>query len=492
MSRIFSTTLSQRFGHLVSGALISAGLLIGPIITGSLAAARAAPQLAAEFHTALAPYGRWHHHSRWGEVWIPGNRGAHWRPYTAGRWVYTEDWGWYWVEDDAEAPWGWVTYHYGRWIFDPDFGWEWVPGYEWGPAFVLWRSSDDYIGWAPLPPSELVVEYRDDAGLWCLTRLGEFARTSVMAAACASPQQAAVLLPRTVVANETVLLRDRQFAVNPGIAPAVVAAAIGRPLHAFDVRPRIIAGSARIPRAVTVGPSELRNHAFAQTSIRQTPNVIAPASGRAHAQPLGRGEHGRLGPNPPRAAVAAPAQLGGGHRLAEPQPRVQQPPSPPATQGRSTPQQPQQPPTPQKPSTRQEMGGRNPQRLEKESPAIEQRHAIEPRRQQIETERHRLNEPPQTEGRHAIAPSRQQLEPSRGRSTEQLRPPARPAPPRVTEGRGGGPVHVPQMHGPSAGAAPQVHAPAGPQMHAPGPTSGGGAMHGAPSPGGLVGGHHNP
>src|SRR5207249_2554019 len=22
----------------------------------------------------------------------------------------------------------------------------------WGPAWVSWRSSDDYVGWAPLPP----------------------------------------------------------------------------------------------------------------------------------------------------------------------------------------------------------------------------------------------------------------------------------------------------------------------------------------------------
>ncbi len=30
--------------------------------------------------------------------------------------------------------------------------WIWVPGYEWAPAWVSWRSSDDYVGWAPLPP----------------------------------------------------------------------------------------------------------------------------------------------------------------------------------------------------------------------------------------------------------------------------------------------------------------------------------------------------
>ena len=28
----------------------------------------------------------------------------------------------------------------------------WVPGDEWAPAWVSWRTSKDYVGWAPLPP----------------------------------------------------------------------------------------------------------------------------------------------------------------------------------------------------------------------------------------------------------------------------------------------------------------------------------------------------
>ena len=31
-------------------------------------------------------------------------------------------------------------------------GWVWVPGEEWAPAWVSWRTSKDYVGWAPLPP----------------------------------------------------------------------------------------------------------------------------------------------------------------------------------------------------------------------------------------------------------------------------------------------------------------------------------------------------
>ena len=57
---------------------------------------------------------------------------------------------------------GWVAFHYGRWINTDAYGWAWVPGNEWGPAWVDWRRSDEYAGWAPLPPDEVIVEYRDN------------------------------------------------------------------------------------------------------------------------------------------------------------------------------------------------------------------------------------------------------------------------------------------------------------------------------------------
>src|SRR5690606_41074587 len=30
--------------------------------------------------------------------------------------------------------------------------WAWIPGYEWGPAWVDWRSGGGYYGWAPMSP----------------------------------------------------------------------------------------------------------------------------------------------------------------------------------------------------------------------------------------------------------------------------------------------------------------------------------------------------
>jgi hypothetical protein len=57
-----------------------------------------------------------------------------------------------------------------------------------------------------------------------------------------------------VVVNQTIILRERgpAVAVNPGIAPAIIAAAVGRPLRTFEVRPRILAGTAQIQGAVGV------------------------------------------------------------------------------------------------------------------------------------------------------------------------------------------------------------------------------------------------
>jgi len=100
------------------------------------------------FYDRLSPHGSW----TWTQgqyVWVPTGVDSGWRPYTRGRWVYT-DYGWTWA---SYEPFGWATYHYGRWGFSHRIGWFWVPGNRWGPAWVSWRQSDDYLAWAPLPPA---------------------------------------------------------------------------------------------------------------------------------------------------------------------------------------------------------------------------------------------------------------------------------------------------------------------------------------------------
>jgi hypothetical protein len=100
------------------------------------------------FYDSLAPQGDWVEVGDYGYCWHPRDVSEDWRPYTDGHWVFT-DAGWTWVSDES---WGWATYHYGRWARVEDEGWVWVPDTEWAPAWVSWRHSDRYVGWAPLPP----------------------------------------------------------------------------------------------------------------------------------------------------------------------------------------------------------------------------------------------------------------------------------------------------------------------------------------------------
>lgn len=100
------------------------------------------------FYSSLAPYGDWVEAGNYGYCWRPANISADWRPYADGYWAHSDD-GWIWV---SYEDFGGITYHYGRWVMIEGEGWCWVPDYQWAPAWVSWRSSDSYVGWAPLPP----------------------------------------------------------------------------------------------------------------------------------------------------------------------------------------------------------------------------------------------------------------------------------------------------------------------------------------------------
>ena len=101
------------------------------------------------FYDALDPFGDWVEVEKYGYCFQPREaRDPRWRPYTDGNWAWT-DYGWTWVSNEK---FGWATYHYGRWARVRRLGWVWVPGSEWAAAWVAWRRSDDYVGWAPLPP----------------------------------------------------------------------------------------------------------------------------------------------------------------------------------------------------------------------------------------------------------------------------------------------------------------------------------------------------
>lgn len=112
------------------------------------------------FHTQLSSYGSWMQLPGYGTVWQPTVALADpaWQPYCdSGHWIYTDD-GWCWQSD---YPWGDIAFHYGRWL-RVDRSWVWIPGYDWAPAWVTWRRTDRYCGWAPLPPTAV---FRAGVGL---------------------------------------------------------------------------------------------------------------------------------------------------------------------------------------------------------------------------------------------------------------------------------------------------------------------------------------
>ncbi len=100
--------------------------------------------------------GRWVDVPDYGYCWTPTvTLGVNWAPYREGRWIW-RDGEYIWVSFD---PWGWAPYHYGRWAFVARIGWCWVPpatgDVYWGPGYVGWVGTGNYVGWVPLAPREI-------------------------------------------------------------------------------------------------------------------------------------------------------------------------------------------------------------------------------------------------------------------------------------------------------------------------------------------------
>ncbi|MDC7986889.1 hypothetical protein PQJ75_24430, partial [Rhodoplanes sp. TEM] len=278
------STASRLLGSTtLAASLLAAAVALPAILTPAApAAAQERVEVSTEFRTALEPHGKWQRHQRWGEVWVPASVGRDWRPYTRGRWVYTDDYGWYWNPIEEEASWGLVVYHYGRWVDDGDTGWVWVPGREWGPAWVDWRRGDKAVGWAPLPPDEIVVEVRERPAYWSFVRPQDLVAASI-ASVLLPPRERDVYIRETVIVNRTVIVSDRgpRFAVNPGIPPAYIAAAYGRPIRTWSVQPRVLVGTGRIPGAVEIQANDLRDRRSRvvrdRSWIRETRTTVEPA-----------------------------------------------------------------------------------------------------------------------------------------------------------------------------------------------------------------------
>jgi hypothetical protein len=98
------------------------------------------------YEDVLQNNGTWSSVPSYGYVWFPRVSNG-WRPYSHGRWSYLPRYGWTWVGYDR---WAWPTHYYGRWGVTNAGAWYWIPSRQWGPAWVAWSISPDYVGWCPL------------------------------------------------------------------------------------------------------------------------------------------------------------------------------------------------------------------------------------------------------------------------------------------------------------------------------------------------------
>jgi len=184
------------------------------------------------FYDALSPYGEWINYPEYGYVWMP-NVGPDFKPYaTNGNWVYTDE-GWTWASNYS---WGWAPFHYGRWFYEDGYGWMWMPGNEWAPAWVSWRRSPDYYGWAPLGPSVTVNAavgggYNPPPHYWCFVPQ-QYVTSPHVTNYYVNEQQNVTIINNTTVIHNTTIVNNYAGGPEPGEVSRVT----GTPLRPIAVR----------------------------------------------------------------------------------------------------------------------------------------------------------------------------------------------------------------------------------------------------------------
>jgi hypothetical protein len=158
------------------------------------------------------------------------------------------------------------------------------------------------VGWAPQGPDEIYVEVRDNPRFWVFVDAPHFTSDRLWAE-IEPGWHHPVFLQQTVIVNRTVVIResDRTVAVNPGIEPTLIAREIGRPIPVYDVRPVVLAGTAKIEDAMEVRPDE-KPRKIEEKLVERTDEVVKPAGTDETPAALAPNEPGRLGQRPPKAA----------------------------------------------------------------------------------------------------------------------------------------------------------------------------------------------
>ena len=153
-------------------------------------------------------------------------------------------------------------------------GWFWIPGDEWAPAWVDWRYSNDYVGWAPLPPDDLIDAYDEEPGYWVfvapryltaprLAQLHRAARNRRGRRFRATPRRQ----------SHRCLSQGAAAAVNPGISPAFIASVTRRSVPAYRVSPRVLARTQGVTGAGDTSGGRLARHGPAAAAPR-CPRVV--------------------------------------------------------------------------------------------------------------------------------------------------------------------------------------------------------------------------
>ncbi|HTR01734.1 MAG TPA: DUF6600 domain-containing protein [Thermoanaerobaculia bacterium] len=310
------------------------------------------------FHDQLSPYGSWVVAGSYGNVWVP-RVAAGWSPYVDGQWIYT-DYGWTWESTD---PWGGVPCHYGSWAWEAPYGWVWVPGTVWAPAWVTWAYGDDYVGWAPLPPSFAFSAsgYAGAPVVVATTRYVFVPTRQFVGVPVASVRipaaNNAVIFPRTV--KTTAYQVSAGIVRTAGPPPSRIERVAAHPIAPVSIdrvktRPTTIeqAGLAKSARVAVVAP-KAENARLGTTEARPAPN--APSARNAPPKPAVNGEkaeppdktaaHARPESAPERPPQAAQKSEPKAKKPApaprrEARPKEKEEPPPPAAQARP----PQQPP----------------------------------------------------------------------------------------------------------------------------------------------------
>jgi hypothetical protein len=237
----------------VAVCLLALGLL-----TGVFARPAQAEVSFSFFYSNLSPHGAWQVSAEYGRVWQPSVYAPGWNPYYDGHWVYT-DLGWTWVSDYS---WGTIPYHYGTWVMDADYGWIWVPGYVWAPAWVVFRTGPDYIGWAPVSPRysvSLSMSFGQPApGPFVFVSARDFVAPQVRRYVIPE-RQTTVIINNTRIVNNLAI--ENSVVVNRGPNPRLIEKASGQPIREVRIEQvRGVAPDPHVSRAkLRVDPQRMRD-----------------------------------------------------------------------------------------------------------------------------------------------------------------------------------------------------------------------------------------